>query len=401
MIGFVTIRSGHRVAVWNERGQVRYVDGPRRLFLWRETVAPLKLHSARPEEYLVIRHVNGRVEHIGGPAAVWFDPVEHASIETKQAMSVSAHEAIVVYRNGESGVDRRVVDGPAVFVPQPNEWLHTFRWHGADPRNPRRKIPNALEFTRVRVIPDQMYLDVEEVRTADDALLCVKVMIFFELVSLHTMLEETHDPIADFINALTADVIDFAGARDFEQFKDDTERLNRLETYPQLVARAGRIGYAINKVVYRGYHASEKLQAMHDNAIETRTRLRLESETEQQSQELADLKLERENHRAALRQRMQESELQHQNQLKRMAHDELIRQKAAEHENELVNRRRIDELERMHKEEMNGADLAHLDAMRNLGVDLTRYLIAQYQHPDRLIRIEGDNAAHVHMSAEN
>lgn len=390
MIGFTTVRTGERVAVWNRNGEVRYVDGPRRLLLWRETVAPLALHSARPDQYLVIRYVDGRVEHVPGPAAVWLDPVQHASIETRQAVSVSAHEAMVVYRNAAAGVDRRVVEGPAVFVPQPNEWLHTFRWHGADPKNPRRKIPNALEFTRVRIIPDQLYFDVEEVRTADDALLFVKLMVFFELTSLETMLSETHDPIADFINALTADVIDFAGAREFEQFKDDTERLNQLATYPQLAARAERIGYTINKVVYRGYHASDKLQAMHDNAIETRTRLRLESETEQQAQELADLKLERETRRASMRQKMQEEELQHQNQLKRLTHDEAMRQRSAEAE-----------LERRHKEEMNGADLSRLESMRALGVDLTPYLIAQYRHPDRVIRIDGDSAGRVQLHETN
>lgn len=401
MIRFTTVRTGERVAVWNRNGEVRYVEGPRRLLLWRETVAPMALRAARPDQYLAILYVDGRVEHVPGPAAVWLDPVTHASIETKQAMSVSAHEAVVVYRSGAAGVDRRVVEGPAVFVPQPNEWLHAFRWHGADPRNPKRKIPSALEFTRLRVIPDQMYLDVEEVRTADDALLCVKLMVFFELASLPTMLEETHDPIADFINGLTADVIDFAGAREFEQFKDQTERLNQLETYPQLAGRAARIGYRINKVVYRGYHASDKLQTMHDHAIETRTKLRLESETEQQAQELADLKLDRENRRAAARQRMQEEEVQHGNALKRLAHEESMRQKTAESETDAMGRRRLDELVRVHKEEMNAADLAHLEAMRTLGVDLTRYLIAQYQHPDRVIRIENESAAQLHMHESN
>ncbi len=58
--------------------------------------------------------------------------------------------------------------------------------------------------------------------------------------------------------------------------------MNQLETYPQLLQRAEKIGYRISKVVYRGYYASDKLQAMHDNAIECRTRLRLEAETERQ-----------------------------------------------------------------------------------------------------------------------
>ncbi len=57
-----------------------------------------------------------------------------------------------------------------------------------------------------------MYFDVENVRTADDALLIIKVMVFFELVDIEKMLDQTHDPIADFINALSADVVDFVGA---------------------------------------------------------------------------------------------------------------------------------------------------------------------------------------------
>jgi len=104
-----------------------------------------------------------------------------------------------------------------------------------------------------------MYFDVDDVRTADDALVVVKLMIFFELVDIERMLDQTHDPVADFINAVSADVIDFAATLTFEQFKEQTERLNELETYPQLVARSERIGYRINKVVYRGYHASALL----------------------------------------------------------------------------------------------------------------------------------------------
>src|SRR6185369_4457665 len=166
---------------------------------------------------------------------------------------------------------------------------HEFCWHGADPLNPQRKIPRALKFTKLRIIPDQMYFDVREVRTADDALLVVKLMVFFELADIERMLDQTHDPIADFVNALSADVIDFAAERTFEQFKEGTGRLNELEQYGNLTGRAERIGYRINKVVYRGYFASEKLQSMHDGAIETRTSLQLQAETERQAQELADL----------------------------------------------------------------------------------------------------------------
>ena len=49
-----------------------------------------------------------------------------------------------------------------------------------------------------------------------------------------------------------------------------------LEAYRQLTARASQNGYRVNKVVYRGYAAPDRLQAMHDQAIESRTRLQLE-----------------------------------------------------------------------------------------------------------------------------
>ena len=375
MIGLRIVRTGERVAIWNRRGEVRHVDGPRRLWLWRERVEPLTRRTAKPGEYLAIRYIDGRVEHVAGPAMVWFDPVVHAAIDTREALSISGHEAVVVYRDDRDSVERRVVEGPAVFVPAPNEWLHTFSWHGADPKAPHRKIPEALKFTKLRVIADQMYLDITEVRTADDALLCVKLMIFFELTDVAKMLDTTHDPIADFINAATADVIDFAGSRPFEQFKDETEKLNALATYPRLATRAELIGYRIANVVYRGYHASDKLQSMHDAAIEARTKLTLDSETELQAQELADLRLARERTRAASRQAMELEEVEHKNALERLTHDERFRQHERDRE----------------------AELAQLGALHGMGVELTPYLVAQQQHPDRLIRVEGTNAPQLHL----
>ena len=41
--------------------------------------------------------------------------------------------------------------------------LHTFVWHGTDPSNKTRKIPGGLKFTKLRVIPDQFYLNIDDV----------------------------------------------------------------------------------------------------------------------------------------------------------------------------------------------------------------------------------------------
>jgi len=61
-----------------------------------------------------------------------------------------------------------------------------------------KKVPaGALHFQKLWLLPDQMYHDVPDVRTADDAVLTIRLMMFFELVDIETMLSTTHDPIPD------------------------------------------------------------------------------------------------------------------------------------------------------------------------------------------------------------
>ncbi|QDT28367.1 hypothetical protein [Gimesia panareensis] len=400
MISIKTVRQGERVAVWDYKGRVDYVDGPRRLILFRKSIEPLRQYCAGADQYLSIEFADGHCEHQRGPTSVWYDPVQHLSIDIKNSLELDSHEAIVVYRRVGNEVHRRVERGPMLFVPEENEWLHDFRWHGADPKDPAHKIPRALRFHKLRVIPDQTYYLVDDVRTADDALLTVKLMIFFELADIEKMLDQTHDPIADFINAVTADVVDFAGTRSFEVFKQDTEQLNELESYQNLMARAARIGYQVNKVVYRGYTAGETLQAMHDNAIEARTRLKLDAETEIQAQELADVQLAREAIRAEKRQEMESKQTEHDIHLQRLQHDEQIHQDEELNLADEETRRRVNQIELEHQRSKNEEQGRYLAAMREMQIDLTRYLVAQYQNPDRLIRISGDNDASLHLHEE-
>ena len=392
MFGFHTITDGQCVALWDIKAGTReIVRGPKRLWLRGRRVQALQSLVAGPTQYLVVQHRDGRVVHQRGPAIFWIDPVEHLSVHVQNAIPLDANEALVVYRQQSEGkVERRIVRGPELFVPEASEWLHEFRWHGSDPANPKRKVPRGACFTKLRVIPDQMYFDVEGVRTADDALIVVKLMIFFELIDIAVMLDQTHDVTADFINAVTADVIDFAAGRTFEQFKEHTDQLNARETYPQLAQRAGRIGYRINKVVYRGYEATPKLQSMHDGAIETRTRLKLDAETESQQQALADLKLARERQRAEQRQQMERAEAEHKTGLDRQAHDELMRQRQVETEQafDAEERKTLVDVER--KAKLYEQRVGYLRTMRELQVDMTRYLVARHERPDRRIEIGGN-----------
>lgn len=391
MFGLNTVRDGNRVAVWKPNGTQQLIDGPTRFFNVLGKIIPLKRYTAEPDEYLAVRFKDGHTEHRRGPATEWLDPVTHREIEIKKGLPVDANEAVVVYLEKNGEVTRRIERGPALLVLEANEWLHEFRWHGSDPKRRHIKIPRGLIFKKLRVIPDQLYFDVLEVRTNDEAMLTIKIMVFFELVDIDLMLNRTHDPVADFINALTADIIEFVGKANFEKFKEGTEELNNIATYPQLVQRAEGIGYKMNKVVYRGYHANDKLQAMHDNAIETRTKLILDGETEEQAQELEDLKLDREIQRDIQMQKQAVQTADHERKLKRMTHEETLRQQREEHEAAIQCKKELNELKRKQQEAVDVQKVKLLDGMADLKVDLTQVLVAENKNPDKLIRIDTEN----------
>jgi len=116
-------------------------------------------------------------------------------------------------QRANQGVSRHVVLGPCLHVPaNATEWTHRFCWHGSasndvgsrgrgyDERGSvsndvERKVKNALKFTKLRVCPEQTYFDVEGVRTKDDALVTVKVMIFYRLKDIDTMLKRRTIPL--------------------------------------------------------------------------------------------------------------------------------------------------------------------------------------------------------------
>jgi MshEN domain len=256
------VEEGQRALMVRPDGRIDMIIGPERVWRGRNEFRPMKHFVAHPGEFLIVRYRDGRQEHRPGPAEVWFDPRMHLSITREDALQVAAREAVVVYSQSAENepVGRRIVYGPTLFVPAPGEWLHTFTWHGADGGSEgARKVAKGLVFQKLWLMPDQMYHDVTDVRTADDAVLTLRLMIFFELLDIERMLDTTHDPIGDFINAATSDVVDFTGRHSFESFKQNTSHLNDLDTYRQLTSRAAQCGYRINKVVYRGYGAPDRL----------------------------------------------------------------------------------------------------------------------------------------------
>jgi regulator of protease activity HflC (stomatin/prohibitin superfamily) len=395
---FTTVEDGQRVLVTERSGAMKVVEGPARLWHWGRKVRSMEHYVAHPGEFLIVRYRDGKQEHIAGPAHLWQDPRVHLKINREEALPISAKEAVVVYSEGESGgeVTRRIVYGPATFVPKPGEWLHSFSWHGASPDG--RKIPNAMVFQKLWLMPDQMYHDVSDVRTADDAPLTIRLMIFFELIDIEKMLVTTHDPIGDFINAASSDVIEFMSRNDFDSFKKNTEKLNDISTYKQLTGRADQCGYRISKVVYRGYGAPESLQQMHNQAIESRTRLQLQRATEEQAQQLEDYKLERRLARDAKTREEEIERIEHELTMDAQRQAARIEAERAGREFEREQGARDAESQREAESARQGIAREHLDALSRLNVDLTSYLTRG--RADRVIELRGGaDGAHIHLGA--
>ena len=74
-------------------------------------------------------------------------------------------------------------------------------------------------------------------------------MIFYKLENVESLLDATNDPIADIINAVASDVIGFCSARSFEMFKEQSEQLNALGSYQNLVESVSSRGLTVSKVL--------------------------------------------------------------------------------------------------------------------------------------------------------
>ncbi|XP_052784660.1 uncharacterized protein LOC128220342 [Mya arenaria] len=399
-VGWVTLNIGEQALVYNHEGQARIEDGPQRMFLLRERIFMLTRYSANQNEYLVIKHRDGRMEHVQGPCAMFLNTIAYHSMKTEDMISLDANEALVVYKKEEKSneVKRYIKYGPTMFMPLANEWLHSFCWHGTDPSNKTRLIPNQKRFERLQIIPDQFYYNVDEVRTADDALIRVKLMIFYELTDIELMLQTTRDPIADFINCVCADTMAFAAKHSYIEFIENSSELNILSSFPQLTGRAKSIGYSISKVVFRGYFAHEKLQKLHDGAIEVRTKLKICYETEEQEQNMTDLKLKNEKDRIDLEQKIEFEVLAHKLELERSAAEHQLEMEMKEEEMNcskwLTDSRDILQAKMFRDKQQ----LEFYNDLHSLSVDLNMYTKTLSGKPERVTRIlAAGKAANLHL----
>jgi hypothetical protein len=149
---FYVVEEGQRVLMRRYNGTMEILVGPRRVWRGWSTFQPMRHFVAAPGKFLIVRYRDGQQRHLPGPAEIWFDPREHLEIVAQDALQLAAKEAVVVYSKpeGAAPIARRIVYGPALFIPAPGEWLHTFSWHASHGGSLGvQKQPNALVFQKL------------------------------------------------------------------------------------------------------------------------------------------------------------------------------------------------------------------------------------------------------------
>jgi hypothetical protein len=123
------------------------------------------------------------------PCSEFLNTQKYFQISVEKCFCLNANQALIVYYPSQekSNFSRRTIFGPGIFMIEPNEWVHKFSWHGQDDKHKTRYIADSNRFEVLNLAPSQLYYNVDELRTSDDALIRIKLMIFYELKSIETM----------------------------------------------------------------------------------------------------------------------------------------------------------------------------------------------------------------------
>ncbi|KAI6651704.1 hypothetical protein LOD99_4952 [Oopsacas minuta] len=380
-------------------GRTHIIEGPNYVNAFRKSFERLNPSAASERQYIYIEELSGDVRHVPGPSLIFFNPIIHNYIVCKDGIALDASSALVVYKQiSESDeVEQRVVYGPTLFLPTADEWLHSFSWHGPTQENKTDYKPNLNKFTVLKIIPDQMYFNVNDARTKDDALIRIKLMIFYELREVNVMLKQTADPIADIINAVSSDTITFLAKVTYEEFVDAANALNNLDSFPNLVSRAKRMGFLISKVIYRGFKADDKLQNIHDQAVSNRNNLRLTREKEVNTQKQEETQLLAEKQKLELEKKVEVEQMKNAFEIKKQELGlsiELAKKSLTEN---------LRQEKEVHDSYMNNEwakyehKLRHYKLLKSMGVDLTEYLLRENPKPGKVIKYVSNNTDSIHI----
>ena len=239
--GHRTVKDGEAVAIWNARGELTQVIGPRRVTLWFSTIRFLYHFQATVGQFLQVKHRNGTTEHLVGPVELYLNPTKHTSITVMDGRNlINQDDCLILYSHGSSSspacvgvsnsnnkkvgseippsddlklgkgsemANRKIVYGPQFVIPSENEWIHTFDWSDINSstaegslqgRSNRKRFQilktNQTELSKVRLA----------IRTQEGPVVNVLLCMSYKIEHVEKCLDMV-DPMACIYSALVAD----------------------------------------------------------------------------------------------------------------------------------------------------------------------------------------------------
>jgi len=431
--------------------------GPQVVHLWWSTIRFLDRHSATPTQYLSVLHRSGKRETIRGPAVLYENPVLHDSIEVKESIQLkSSSETLVVYTevsvgtpveseptqvdsmagglgaehkeaeggededdmkadgkgNGsvqllrtsyasgydaaqEKSVSRRVLTGPAVFVPKVSEWCHEFVWSGnahnahasgsaANGGNGAVVLPGALRFNVLETNARTWSVDAT-MRTSDNIPFTCQLTFNYKLKSLEHLLASSTDPVAEFWSGLQADMCVLGDhVTSATVLAKGLNVMSTLESFPFLRERMEANGFALNAVILRRVIASEALERRFNAAAAEEADGARRLALAETNLKAAQAKAETEEREAAAREKRdaREAETKEATIRLEMSRREERRQKehameAAQLAHELEITRTKEQSKALYADAQIERQIKFLRELKELDVDITAFLMKQ------------------------
>lgn len=249
-----------------------------------------------------------------------------------------------------SNVRRRIVTGPSRYMPAVGEWVHKFKW-SFDKEKPKGFTTLTKNLQQWEVSAD--------FRTSDNCGASIALTIEFCVSDIEKVLLVA-DPIASMRSALQADLAVLGPKLKGHDLMGhvDSDFVNE-GTFSHMKAAATGAGITVEKIVFRGFQPSPELRKNMEKAAHAESQRRDAAVEAEVRRQLQRDELEIREQRAAAEQTIADAEFA--NKQRQADHKIALLQQEAEHERSMAKARREDVL-------------ALLTSLRELGLDLTKYL---------------------------
>ncbi len=251
----VEIQHGDRVQFFEPEKNPRDVDGPAVDFIHPDGMV-LEFERVMLTEQQIgwLYDETGEYREVKWPAVIHVHP--NGRFVAFERKTLSEKEAMVVIE--QDGKENIILwkEKPALFINPVQQRVKKFRWTGSASGPDSDKVPWALNFEVLRLGDSQTYFSFP-VRTRDNAMVTVKLMIFYGIDDVTKLVQESHDPFCEFFNKIQAAVTDEVAKLSFDEFKQGTgQKITEMGFFTQKPFES--LGIRIDSVSLREWEPVDK-----------------------------------------------------------------------------------------------------------------------------------------------